>query len=641
MAGAGSSHARQRPGKLAFAALAAIAMVSVGAIAPTPARAAAAEGASAPSCVPAHLNVSEALAGGRVTVSPGPETADASAQTQISMLGVPASELTDVTVSGSRSGPHPGRLLAYSQGDGASYVLERPLTEGEGVSVHAVLVEGARAIPFSWSFTVAVRDNPGASSAAVVGVAKNPSAQPSAAPVDYQSFHSRPELRPPDITVSAGADTASGDLFLAPYAGVGQYGPMVLNEHGELIWFKALAPVGTRAGDLRVQEYEGKPVLTWWQDPLIADGSRTSGDVIVNNSYQTLAVVRAGNGYQPDLHEFQITPQGTALITVYDAIDCNLEAVGGPRDGAVADTLMQEIDVKTGLVMYEWHSLDHVPLQNSYSSPATTSQHEPFDYFHINSLDVEQDGELLVDSRNTWAAYDVEPKTGEVRWELGGKHSSFKMGPGTATAWQHDAIQLPQGQITFFDNGASPQVQPQSRAIEVALDTQDMTATLLRSYEHQNPLVADSQGNVQVTPAGDWMVGWGQAGYLSEITASGQLLFNAHLPPDWESYRVFVGEWNARPTEPPAIAAASSARRGDGTTVYASWNGATEVSSWQVLAGVEPRSLKLAKLAPKRGFETSIELPGAAAGSYVAVRALDAAGAVIGTSHTVQVKSGA
>ena len=214
---------------------------------------------------------------------------------------------------------------------------------------------------------------------------------------------------------------------------------MILGPHGELIWFKALGPPGTRAGNLRVQQYEGSPVLTWWQDPLIAGGSRTAGDVIANSAYQTIAVVRAGNGYQPDLHEFQITPQGTALITVYDAIDCDLAAVGGPRDGAVADTLLQEIDLKTGLVMYEWHSLDHVPLANSYSSAAPTTRAEPFDYFHINSIDVEQDGDLLVDSRNTWAAYDVDPKTGQVRWELGGRHSSFKMGPGTGTAWQHDA----------------------------------------------------------------------------------------------------------------------------------------------------------------------------------------------------------
>ena len=193
------------------------------------------------------------------------------------------------------------------------------------------------------------------------------------------------------------------------------------------------------------------------------------------------------------------------MITVYNAIDCNLSSVGGPQDGAVADTLLQEIDLKTGLVMYEWHSLDHVPLQSSYASPAPTSKAEPFDYFHINSIDIEQDGDLLIDSRNTWAAYDVDPKTGQVRWQLGGKRSSFKLGPGTGTAWQHDAREQPDGAITFFDNGAFPAVHPQSRAIELALDTNTMTATLVRRYEHQNPLVAGSQGNVQALANG---TGW-------------------------------------------------------------------------------------------------------------------------------------
>jgi hypothetical protein len=595
-----------------------------------------AESATSPSCVPASLNVSAALAGERVTVSPGPDTRDASAETQISMLGVPAGELADVTVTGSQSGPHRGRLLAYSQGDGASFVPERPFAEGEIVSVHAELVQSGHATPFAWSFTVAVRDRPGSSSAAVVGVAKNPAASGST-PRDYQSFHSRPELRPPDVTVSSQDRTATGDLLLAPYAGVGQYGPMILDPHGQLIWFKALSPAGTRAGNLRVQEYEGKPVLTWWQDPLIAGGSSTSGDVIANSAYQTIAVVRAGNGYQPDLHEFQITPQDTALITVYDAIDCNLSAVGGPRESAVADTLMQEIDLRTGLVMYEWHSLDHVPLENSYSSPASTSRANPFDYFHINSLNVEQNGELLVDSRNTWAAYDVDPSTGEVRWELGGKHSSFKMGAGTATAWQHDAVQLPDGAITFFDNGASPQVQPQSRAIEVALDTQAMTATLVRSYEHENPLVADSQGNLQVTPEGDWMVGWGQAGYFSELAPSGQVLFNAHLPSDWESYRTFVAPWSGHPTQPPAVAVARLPGAHTGAVVYASWNGATEVASWRVLAGSSRAALAPVSSAPEAGFETAISLPAPATGSYVAVQALSAGGAVMGVSSAVKV----
>jgi hypothetical protein len=482
---------------------------------------------------------------------------------------------------------------------------------------------------------VAVRDVPGATSYAV-GRGTSTSSAPTPPPKEFQSFRSRPELRPPDVIVSAKEQTATGDLFLAPYSGIGQYGPMILNERGELVWFKPLSPAGARAADFRVQQYEGRPVLTWWQDPLIAGSVHTAGEVIANSSYQDIAEIRAGNGYQPDLHEFQITPQGTGLITVYDAIDCNLSSVGGPSDGAVADTLVQEIDLRTGLVMYEWHSLDHVPLANSYSSAAPTTRAEPFDYFHINSIDVEQDGDLLVSSRNTWAAYDVDPKTGQVRWELGGKRSSFKMGPGTATAWQHDARQQPDGAITFFDNGAFPQVHPQSRAIEVTLDMANMTATLARSYEHQNPLVAGSQGNVQALAGGDWMVGWGQAGYLSEVSATGQVLFNAHLPPDWESYRTFVAPWSGRPAKPPAAVAVPATGAHGGATVYASWNGATEVASWNVLAGSSASTLKPAASAPRASFETAIPLPAEPAGSYVAVQALDSAGAVIGTSPTIR-----
>jgi len=620
-------------GLVSLAVLAGIAALVAEAALPL-ARPAAVQPPASPSCVPATLNASAALAGERVTVSPGPDTMDSSASTQISMLGVPASELSIISVTGSRTGPHSGRLAAYSQGDGASFLPSRPFEGGELVTVHAEVREGGRTIPFGWRFTVAVRDDPGSRSSAV-GTGTSTSSAPVPAPREYQSFRSRPELRPPDVAVSPNAQTATGDLFLAPYSGIGQYGPMILDEHGGLIWFKALSPAGARAADFRVQQYEGKPVLTWWQDPLVAHGSKAAGEVIADSAYQTITDIRAGNGYQPDLHEFQITPQGTGLITVFDAIACNLASIGGPRDGALADTLLQEIDLKTGLVMYEWHSVDHVPLQNSYSSAAPTSRTEPFDYFHINSIDIEQDGDLLVSSRNTWAAYDVDPKTGQVRWELGGRHSSFKLGPGAATAWQHDARQQPNGAITFFDNGAFPQVHTQSRAIELALNQADMTATLARSYEHQNPLVAGSQGNVQALPGGDWMVGWGQAGYLSEVGAAGQVLFNAHLPPDWESYRTYALPWSGQPATPPAVAAVA-APGALGVTVYASWNGATEVASWKVLAGSSSSTLQPAGGAARSGFETAIALPAAAAGSYVAVQALNAAGTVIGTSPTVR-----
>ena len=432
-----------------------------------------------------------------------------------------------------------------------------------------------------------------------------------------------------------------GDLFLAPYSGPGQYGPMILDENGAVVWFKALSPQGTRASDFRVQQYEGKPVLTWWQDPLVGNGQRNAGEVIANSAYQQIAIVRAGNGYQPDLHEFQITPQGTALITIYNGIDCNLSAVGGPKDGAVADTLMQEIDLKTGLVMFEWHSLDHVALADSYASSVHASQTTPFDYFHINSTDIEQDGDLLIDARNTWAAYDVDPLTGRVRWKLGGKHSSFAMGPGARPAWQHDARQQPDGTITFFDNGATPITHPQSRAIQLMLDMPHMTATLIRHDEHPKPLVAGSQGNVQALANGNWVVGWGEAPYLSEFSPAGALLFDAHLPAAYESYRTYRLPWTGQPTGAPAVAYLRAPVAQGGGVVYASWNGATQVASWRVLAGSSPASLAPASSAVKTGFETAIALSGAAASPYAAVQALDASGAVIGVSAAVKMSASA
>src|SRR6185312_1873867 len=383
------------------------------------------------------------------------------------------------------------------------------------------------------------------------------SSTPRSEPRDYQSFRSRPDLKPPTIAVTAHSPSASpGELLLAPYSGPGQYGPMILDENGSLVWFKPLLPAGTRAADLRVQSYEGKRVLTWWQDLLITAHSRKAGIVIDDSSYRQIGVVRAGNGYQPDLHEFQITPRGTALITVYDGILCNLSKLGGPADGAVADTLVQEIDLKTGLVRYEWHSLDHVPLSDSYASPRPGSRKEPFDFFHVNSVEVTHSGDLLIDARNTWAAYDTDPRTGQVRWRLGGRRSSFKLGPGTAIAYQHDAREQPNGNITFFDNGATPKAHPQSRVIEVALNRTTMTATLVRRDEHSPALVAGSQGNLQALRGGGWRVGWGQSPYLSEYSASGQVLLDAHMPSTYESYRTYRQDWSAQPTAPPAFAVA-------------------------------------------------------------------------------------
>jgi hypothetical protein len=406
---------------------------------------------------------------------------------------------------------------------------------------------------------------------------------------------------------------------------------MIIYKHGSLVWFQALSPRGTRAANFRVQQYEGRAVLSWWQDPLASGAGTSAGIVIADSSYHQIAVVRGGNGYQPDLHESQITPQGTMLITVYNAVDCDLRAIGGAPDAAVADTMVQELDLKTGLVRFEWHSLDHVALSDSYASGLRASRVTPFDYFHINAIDVQPGGELLVDARNTWAAYDIDRRSGQVRWELGGKHSSYRMGAGTRIAWQHDARRQPDGTITFFDNGATPVTHPQSRAIQVRLDPSTLTATLVRMVQHAPALVAGSQGNTQALAQGSWLVGWGEVPYLSEFGAAGQLLFDAHLPRPYESYRAFRLPWSGSPSGPPVFAAVRPAH-GAGRTVYASWNGATALASWRVLAGSSPQTMTVVAGAPRSGFETAIALAASVSGAYVQVQALDAAGALIGAS---------
>ncbi len=204
------------------------------------------------------------------------------------------------------------------------------------------------------------------------------------------------------------------------------------------------------------------------------------------------------------------------------------------------------------------------------------------------------------------------------------------MGPGASTAWQHDPRELSNGTLSIFDNGASPKIHDQSRGIVVSLDPQQHTATLVSQFTRPSPLLAYSQGNMQALPNGDWFVGWGQIPDFSELSPTGQLLFDAHFPAGDQSYRDFRFPWTGAPAHPPAFAVAGGA--GGASTVYASWNGATLVASWRVLAGQSAAHMSVVAQGPRTGFESAIALPAGTAGPYVTVQALDASGQVLGTA---------
>jgi hypothetical protein len=618
------SHSRLRKGLLAGGAFVVVASATTLAIAShrIEAEQAAFRAPNAPRCYPTSFNGSATLPGTSVSVSPLPDSFDASYRTQISLLGAPVQAFSALRVSGSDSGTHSGRLRAYSQGDGASFVPSKPFSQGETVTVRGQVKVGARAQRFAYHFVVAKQDV----------LPYTPPTPPSGK--DYnekQHFHSAPTLEPPSLSVTARSpQSAPGYIFAAPYTGPGPPGPMIFDEAGNLVWFDSLPKNIAAAANLQVQQLDGQPVLTWWQGYIPPQGFGQGDVIIANNAYRQIGRVHAGNGYKADLHDFHLTPQDTAVLTVFNPIDCNLSVVGGPSGGAVTDSVFQEIDLRTALVRREWHSLDHVPLGDSYSSATGASAKWPFDYFHINSIDQRADGTTLISARNTWAMYLMNTASGRLQSWIGGKRSTVKLGAGTRTAYQHDAETLANGSISVFDNGSVPKVHPQSRGLVLALKGSSLSA--VTRYEHSPALSSGSQGNIQQLENQDMFVGWGSEPYFSEYSASGQLLFDAHMHGSYESYRGYRFTWTGAPGGAPSIAATSAS--GGRAQVYASWNGDTRTASWRLLAGASAQSIAPVATVARSGFETSMTTPGAA--PYVAVQALDASGAVIASSRTVR-----
>ncbi|HET6149171.1 MAG TPA: arylsulfotransferase family protein [Polyangia bacterium] len=445
------------------------------------------------------------------------------------------------------------------------------------------------------------------------------------------------DLTPPPISVlTAKRGTARGLIFVAPKTPASPtqvQGPEIIDEQGRPIWFHAVGG-GDQVADFRVQSYRGEPVLTWWQGRSHTGAGHGEGvDYIVDRRYRVIATVNAGNGLAADTHEFRLTPQGTALIVVYHAIPYDLSAVGGPAAGLVFDGVVQEIDLATGAVVFEWHSVDHVGVDES-RAPVPVAAGASYDYFHINAVSVDLDGNLLIDARNTWAFYKVERRSGRVIWRLGGKKSDFTLGAGVPFAWQHDPEAVDHQTVRLFDNEAAPAVLPHSRVIWIRRDLFDHTTTLVRAIEHPDGLSAGSQGNSQVLDNGNTFVGWGQTGRFSEFDPSGNLLFDANVPAGYDTYRAYRHVWHARPDSPPA---ATAQRNADGTTtVHALWNGATDVARWIVVGGAHPHRPRRLGAAAWTGLDTSITIQGDVDGP-VAVVAEDAFGRVIERSRAVVV----
>jgi Arylsulfotransferase (ASST) len=443
------------------------------------------------------------------------------------------------------------------------------------------------------------------------------------------TYRSRPDLRPAAVSVSRPA--ARHDFaMLGPSAVQGaQPGPLIINRLGEPTWLQPL-PDDQWATNFRVQEYRGKPVLTWWEGIVDSDGYGHGVGVIADSSYREIARVIGGGGRPIDLHEFQLTARGTVLATCTpDVVRADLTSRGGPKDGQVLEPIFQEIDISSGRPLLEWRSLAHIPVSESRRPLGTV-----YDYLHINSVAVAADGNLLVSARNTWAIYKLHRDTGAIIWRLGGVRSDFTLGSGVHFSWQHDAREHADGRLTLFDDGSDGAIQTESesRGLLLHADERRRTVSLVQAYPHPQPLLASAMGNVQRQADGRTIIGWGAEPYLSEFDDAGKLVSDMRLSSQQKSYRAYRSAWRGTPTDVPRVAVAVTPERRK--LLYVSWNGATEVAHWQVRTGTSARALRAVHRVRRGGFETRIRLDRSS--GFVAVAALDRAGRTLGISAPVR-----
>lgn len=501
-----------------------------------------------------------------VAISPLPGATAAPPDSQISFRGVPVGDLREISVVGSRSGTHEGALRAYESAKGGSFVPSTPFDEGEQVEVRAMVKANGGCRKVASSFTVAREAHP---------VYEEAFEYPGT-PGEQQQYESN-NVKPPVLTIQqpASAAAAPGDIFATPYLGPGEHGPMIFESSGRLVWFDVL-PTGLDADDFDVQTYEGEPDLVWWQGEVTSLGFGFGEDVIVNSAYKVVAHVKAGNGLRADMHEIELTANGSAFITSYEPVEIGGVAAGGEAIAAAAngrspaksqsrvvlDSIVQEIDVKTGLVMWEWDSIGHVPLSASKSSPPG-SRGKPYDYFHVDAVQRVSDGDLRIAARGTGRIYEVGATGGRVIGSEPSPSGSFALG----------------------------------------------------------------EGDEQALGDGNRIVYSGEGASFAELDAEGQPLYQVAFPAGERLGRVYRQPWDGEPEGRPGVATKLS---GTKTDVYVAWNGNTQVSAWELLAGEAPSKLQPVATVANTGFQTKFSTPEVA---YVKVRALGAGGEVLAESN--------
>jgi hypothetical protein len=443
-------------------------------------------------------------------------------------------------------------------------------------------------------------------------------------PLHALRFHTHHELGAVRLCVAHRAEpsTAAGNLFLTLWRSPGNPDALViLTRDGRLVWYR---PTSSGVRDLKVVDYRGQRMLAYFDWSI-------RGYVLLDRHYRRVRRIDTV-GYPTDMHELQLTRQGTAYIGSYHNLHRRTTGEW------IRDYTVQEIDLHTGARLFEWHASDHVPLSASYTPRPRGGK--AWDFFHGNSIEppTPRDPTVIVSARHTSSIYGIDRRTGRIRWILGGKQDQFGLNAhrGWQFCGQHDARRI-RGGITLFDDGhvaACP--RHPARVLRYRLRVRSKRARLVQSIPSSDVEGVDyypwGLGSARRLDGGHFLVSWGTVPDVTELTPRGHVVFDVRMRS--YTYRAVRAKWFGLPTDRPAVVAR---RRGRDTVVWASWNGATTVHAWQVLAGATPDALRPTHVKVRwANFETTIHVPLRPA--YVAVRALNGSGDAIGQSGAVKVR---
>ncbi|CEL92692.1 unnamed protein product [Vitrella brassicaformis CCMP3155] len=456
-------------------------------------------------------------------------------------------------------------------------------------------------------------------------------------PRRYQTMDATvPEIQ--QIVKTQPGKTADGYIFAANSGfGSGMYF-LILDENGEPVFF--MPPPAGRA-DIAEFKVQRNGHLTY-------RAAGRGGYVELDHEYEEVKVHTAKHGGFADFHGLQVRDDGRALVMVYDRRKVNFASRevqkvvrSGPTRGevTVVGPVVQEIDTQ-GNVLFEFRVWDRIPGVFNYTKMQYREGMSLWDIGHVNSIDWTPDGHLIFSFRHI-GALKVSRDTGEVLWRFGSEEpwNQFKyLNKDRGFTHQHDVRLRSDKSLTMFDNGNefSPRY---SRAVEYEIDQDKLTAKKVWEYRHDPDYFGFATGNAQKLDNGNWAIDWGGLGsppmpFYTEVTDKGEKVCELQFSRGG-SYRSYRQQWWGQPRTRPELVYKPPSGRSLGSVHY-SWNGATNVTEWEVYFGPTHPPTELLNRHPKSMFEHHLPVVGDKK-QFFRVVAVDKTGRRIRSSNVLEV----